>query len=106
MDARYYSITADEAGAYAILMQAHSEQPGPREAKISEEQAMTDKIDRWCHSINSVERQTTRFVAPLGDPGIAKLRKEILTGNGIRVLRMANLKSPLAPRVGLRYDGL
>ena len=86
-------------------MEGNSESPGITEPKVKPGSKYAG-LEKWIHAIASVERNTTRFTPTPGDPGIAQLRKEILTGNGVRVLRLAKLKSALAPRVGLRYDGL
>ena len=86
-------------------MEGNSESPGVTEPKMKAN-SKSAGVEKWLHAIDSVERNTTRFTPTTGDPGIAQLRKEILTGNAIRVLRLAKLKSALAPRVGLRYDGL
>ena len=63
-------------------------------------------IDKWFHNIDSVERRTIRFTPQEGDPGIPKLRREYTSRQPIRVLRSARLMSSLAPKAGLRYDGL
>ena len=86
-------------------MEGNSESPGVTEPKLKPGSKYAG-VEKWTHAIDSVERNTTHFTPTPGDPGIAQLRKEILTGNVVRVLRLAKLKSPLAPRVGLRYDGL
>ena len=86
-------------------MEGTSESLGVTEPKIEPDSKYAG-AEKWIHAIDNVERNTTRFTPTPGDPGIAQLRKEILTGNAVRVLRLAKLKSALAPRVGLRYDGL
>ena len=86
-------------------MEGNSESIGITEPRLKPDTKYAG-VEKWVHVIDEVERNTTRFTPTPGDPGIAQLRKEILTGNGVRVLRMAKLKSALAPRVGLRYDGL
>ena len=63
-------------------------------------------IEKWAHNIEGVERRAVQFTPRGGDPGITKLRKECLTRNAVRVLRSARTISPLAPKAGVRYDGL
>lgn len=75
---------------------------GPAESKGRK----TAGVEKWFHNIDSVDRQTTRFTPREGDPGIPKLRKESLARNSVRVLRSAKLTSVMAPKAGLRYDGL
>ena len=113
IDSRHYSITADEFGAYAILLEGDSERPGVTEAMVKEPSDSTEfaalktsGVNKWRHKNYDVERPSIRFLPTPGDPGIHKLTREISRRNGIRVMRMAKLKSPLAPRVGVRYDGL
>ena len=86
-------------------MEGSSESPGTTEPKLKLDPRYPG-VEKWVHAIDNVERHTTHFTPMPGDPGIVQLRKEILTGNAVRVLRLAKLKSTLAPRVGLRYDGL
>ena len=56
--------------------------------------------------VEGVERTTFQYTPPVGEPGIPKLLKAFQTRDPIRVLRSWKLKSPLAPKAGLRYDGL
>lgn len=86
-------------------MEGNSESPGVTEPKLKPDSKYPG-VEKWIHTIDTIERNTTRFTPTPCDPGIAQLRKEILTRNAVRVLRLAKLKSALAPRVGLRYDGL
>lgn len=43
---------------------------------------------------------------PATQRGRTKLLRNIATRNPVRVLRSCDLASPLAPKAGLRYDGL
>ena len=78
------------------------ERGGPPESKGHK----STGVVKWFHNIDNVDRQITRFTPTEGDPGIAKLRKESLARRSVRVLRSSKLKSALAPKAGLRYDGL
>jgi len=49
---------------------------------------------------------TTRYKAPVDEPGLLKLTKAVLSRDPIRVLRSGTLTSDWAPKAGLRYDGL
>jgi len=49
---------------------------------------------------------TTRYNAPVAEPGILKLAKAVLSRDPVRVLRSGTLKNDWAPKAGLRYDGL
>lgn len=113
IDNQHHSIIADGYGAYAIYMEANQESPvttellikeycGPPGSKIQK----SSGLQKWSHNIESVDRKITRFTPREDDPGIAKLRKESLTRNAVRVLRSGKMTSPLAPKAGLRYDGL
>lgn len=76
-------ITADEHGAYAIVLKGMEES--------------TTGIDGLI-----------RYSTSGSDPGVLKLTKTILSNvrGVVRVLRSWKLQSPLAPVAGLRYDGL
>ena len=113
IDNQHYSIIADEFGAYAIHMEGNQESSVTTEMTIREccgppggKSQKSTGLEKWSHNIDSVDRQITRFTPREDDPGIAKLRKESLTRNAVRVLRSAKMTSPLAPKAGLRYDGL
>ena len=113
IDNQLHSIIADDFGAYAIHMEGNQESSVATELKIKEYCGPPGKkskksagLEKWSHNIESVDRQITRFTPREDDPGIAKLRKESLTRNAVRVLRSAKMTSPLAPKAGLRYDGL
>ncbi|SLM41364.1 SRA-YDG [Lasallia pustulata] len=74
-------ITADRNGAYAILM-------------TDGEEVKTGRHD------------VIKYKALQSDPGRFKLMQGVPTRNPVRVLRTWRLKSPWAPKGGLRYDGL
>ncbi|KAL9584001.1 MAG: hypothetical protein Q9212_002384 [Teloschistes hypoglaucus] len=83
VDNLQYHITADEEVAYAIALTLDTER-------------------------DSFQDDSFSYAPHSSDPGIFKLMATI---NGeqrkvVRVLRSWKLRSPLAPRVGLRYDGL
>lgn len=83
IDKTAHAITADDNGAYAIVMSGGSEQD-----LKADEQFM--------------------YRAALHDPGVFKLTKTMTTNTEkiVRVLRSWKLRSNLAPKAGLRYDGL
>ena len=76
-------ITADENGAYAIIIRCDEED-------------------------GSGKGENIRYFAPSKDPGIFRLTNTIASSvrGVIRVLRSWRLHSPMAPAGGLRYDGL
>lgn len=76
-------ITANQHGAYAIVMKNHEETMTAKEGLV-------------------------RYLPSSFDPGIFKLISTIRSEvrSVVRVLRSWKLKSPLAPVSGLRYDGL
>ncbi|MCJ1378322.1 hypothetical protein MMC17_001419 [Xylographa soralifera] len=74
-------ITADVEGAYAIFMTDNEE------VKTSEENIF-------------------RYWASPKDPGCLQLMKNVHSRKLVRVLRSWRLYSSLAPKAGLRYDGL
>ena len=74
-------ITADRNGAYAIMM--------------------TDGEE-----IKTGRHDVIKYKALQSDPGRFKLMHGVPTRNPVRVLRTWRLKSPWAPKGGLRYDGL
>ena len=113
IDNQHHSIISDEFGAYAIHMEGNQESPVTTELRVKDhcgppgsKSQKSAGLEKWSHNIESVDRQITRFTPREGDPGIAKLRKESLTRNAVRVLRSAKMTSPLAPKAGVRYDGL
>ena len=83
IDKTSHAITADDNGAYAVVV------TGSREIDL---------------------KPNGKFVyhAELDDPGALKLTKTMIsdTEKVIRVLRSWKLRSKLAPKAGLRYDGL
>lgn len=83
IDKTAHAITADNNGAYAIVVN------GSRE-------------------LNLQPNGTFAYHAALDDPGAFKLTKTMTsdTGKIVRVLRSWKLRSKLAPKAGLRYDGL
>ena len=83
IDMTSQAITADNNGAYAIVVN------GSRE-------------------LNLKPNGTFTYHAALGDPGALKLTKTMTTDTAktVRVLRSWKLRSQLAPKAGLRYDGL
>ncbi|MCJ1476127.1 hypothetical protein MMC13_004792 [Lambiella insularis] len=76
-----HGITADEYGAYAILMTGDEE-------------------------VETKEQHVTRYWASTHDTGSTKLMNNVQTRNLVRVLRSWRLSSNLRPKAGLRYDGL
>lgn len=90
IDEQHSSITANDAGAYAIRLDDDQESGGRF----------------WEREVEGVERMTTRFRAPVDEPHILKLTKAVLSRDPIRVLRSGTLNSEWAPKAGLRYDGL
>ncbi len=74
-------ITADEDGAYAIVM-------------TDQEEIDTGRVG------------VTLYQASSTDPGRFRLMKNITSRAKVRVLRTWRLKSRWAPKAGLRYDGL
>ncbi|KAL8827096.1 MAG: hypothetical protein Q9191_003395 [Dirinaria sp. TL-2023a] len=93
IDASHNSISADAEAAYAIRMGGHDEE--------SEGFYQNKKIDE-------VERTTIKYTPSVHEPkhGIYRLMETIRSGKAVRVLRSWKLKSSLAPKAGLRYDGL
>lgn len=83
IDETSWGITADEHGAYAIVIKGNEEST-----------TATDGLIRYSTSGS--------------DPGVIKLTRTILSNvrGVVRVLRSWKLQSPLAPVAGLRYDGL
>ena len=74
-------ITANEDGAYAVLMTNGEEIESGREGVVF-------------------------YKASSNDPGRFPLMKNITSRAPVRVLRTWKLKSTLAPKGGIRYDGL
>lgn len=85
IDETAHGITADEHGAYAIVLTGSCETDLGRERDI-------------------------RYMAAVDDPGVWRLTKTMLREDAeekvVRVLRSWRLRSKIAPRAGLRYDGL
>ena len=83
IDKTAHAITADDNGAYAIVMSGSSEQALELGGQFV-------------------------YRAALHDPGVFKLTKTMITNTEkvVRVLRSWKLRSKLAPKAGLRYDGL
>lgn len=83
IDETSWGITADEHGAYAIVIKGNEES-----------MTATDGLIRYSTSGS--------------DPGVTKLTKSVLghVRGVVRILRSWKLQSPLAPVAGLRYDGL
>lgn len=83
IDRTAHAITADENRAYAIVVN------GSRELDMK-------------------PNGTFVYHAALDDPGALKLTKTMTsdTEKVVRVLRSWKLRSKLAPKAGLRYDGL
>ena len=83
IDKTSHAITADHNGAYAILVD------GSRELDLKANGTFT-------------------YHAALDDPGAFKLTKTMTsdTDKIVRILRSWKLRSKLAPKAGLRYDGL
>lgn len=77
-------ITANENGAYAIVIKDNQESLTAQEGR-------------------------TRYFTTGADPGVLKLTHTIIASDVrsvVRVLRSWKLQSQLAPVAGLRYDGL
>ncbi|KAL6720512.1 hypothetical protein ACLMJK_002436 [Lecanora helva] len=83
IDHTSHAITADHNGAYAIVVN------GSKEENLQPDGTFT-------------------YHASLSDPGALKLTKTMTTDTEkiVRVLRSWKLRSKLAPKAGLRYDGL
>lgn len=85
IDETAHGITADEHGAYAIVLTGSCETDLGRERDI-------------------------RYMAAVDDPGVWRLTKTMLREDPeekvVRVLRSWRLRSKIAPKAGLRYDGL
>ena len=83
IDKTSHAISADDGGAYAIVVN------GSREVNLQRD-------------------GTFVYHAALDDPGALKLMKTMTndTEKIVRVLRSWKLRSKLAPKAGLRYDGL
>lgn len=85
IDETAHGITADEHGAYAIVLTGSCETDLGRERDI-------------------------RYKAEADDPGVWRLTKTMLREDPeekvVRVLRSWRLRSKIAPKAGLRYDGL
>ena len=58
--------------------------------------------------MEGVEDTTTKYLPPEDEPttGIYRLMEAVRSAKPVRLLRSWRLKSPLAPKAGLRYDGL
>jgi len=74
-------ITADDEGAYAIVM-------------VGDQEQMTNAIWR------------TKYKAASTDPLKTRLARNLRTQDPIRVLRSWSQESRLGPKAGVRYDGL
>lgn len=85
IDETSHGITANESGAYALVLTGSCEMDLGREREI-------------------------RYQAALNDPGAFRLTKTMLREDPeekvVRVLRSWKLRSKIAPKAGLRYDGL
>ena len=85
IDETSHGITANENGAYAIVLTGSCETDLKRDSEI-------------------------RYKATIDDPGVFKLTKTMLREDPeekvVRVLRSWKLRSKNAPKAGLRYDGL
>lgn len=83
IDKNTFPITADDNVAYAIVVS------GEREKELQ-------------------PNGRFKYHASLDDPGALKLSRTMTTDTPkiVRVLRSWKLRSPLAPKAGLRYDGL
>ncbi|CAD6574376.1 MAG: hypothetical protein ASARMPREDX12_006570 [Alectoria sarmentosa] len=85
IDETSHGITANERGAYAIVLAGSCEMDLGRNGEI-------------------------RYEAGINDPGVFKLTKTMLREDPeekvVRVLRSWKLRSKNAPKAGLRYDGL
>ena len=56
--------------------------------------------------VETSEENVFRYRASYRDPGCLQLMKNVHSRGLVRVLRSWRLFSRLAPRAGLRYDGL
>lgn len=74
-------ITANEDGAYAVVMTDEEEVESGREGVIF-------------------------YKASSRDPGRFQLMKNMTNRGPVRILRTGRLKSIWAPKAGIRYDGL
>lgn len=85
IDETCHGITANENGAYAIVLTGSCELDLGRDREI-------------------------KYEAAVSDPGVFRLTKTMLREDHeekvVRVLRSWKLKSKIAPKAGLRYDGL
>ena len=85
IDETSHGITANENGAYAIVL------TGNCEVDLGRDQAI-------------------RYTAAVDDPGVFRLTKTMQHEDPdqkvVRVLRSWKLRSKIAPKAGLRYDGL
>lgn len=85
VDETSHGITANENGAYAIVLTGSCEIDLGRDGEI-------------------------RYKAAVSDPGVFRLTKTMLRADPeekvVRVLRSWKLRSKIAPKAGLRYDGL
>ena len=85
IDETSHGITANENGAYAIVL------TGNCEVDLGRDQAI-------------------RYTAAINDPGVFRLTKTMQHEDSnqkvVRVLRSWKLRSKIAPKAGLRYDGL
>ena len=82
IDESLVGITADETGAYAIVM-INGQEFYP-----------------------SSDYDLVGYIASSKDPGVNMLRRGLLSRHPIRLLRTSRLRSVLAPEAGVRYDGL
>ena len=85
IDETSHAITADDHGVYAIVLTKTQSEDLGREGHL-------------------------KFHAAHNDPEAPKLRRIAISDNDtdkiVRVLRSWKLRSELAPKAGLRYDGL
>lgn len=85
VDETSHGITANENGAYAIVLTGSCEIDLGRDGEIT-------------------------YKAAVSDPGVFRLTKTMLRADPeekvVRVLRSWKLRSKIAPKAGLRYDGL
>ena len=83
IDETSHAITADNHGAYAIVLNGAQEQGLCPDGQF-------------------------KFHAALDDPGVLKMTKTMSSDTDpvVRLLRSWKLRSKLAPKAGLRYDGL
>lgn len=85
IDETSHGITADDKAAYAIVLTGSCETDLGRDQQI-------------------------RYTASVNDPGMFRLTKTMLREDPeekvVRVLRSWKLRSDIAPKAGLRYDGL